>query len=62
MTRKSKNFGQVCLSGFPDGLENLENRRVFSSRGKVEGILIRLAKSGNFRQNTEKVWIFFKIN
>ena len=46
------------LSGFPLGLENLENLEkwegVFQS-GKSQGILTRLEKSGKITQNTGKL-------
>ena len=38
-------------SGFPLGLENLENGKAFSS----QGILTRLEKSGKITQNTGKL-------
>ena len=51
----------VLTSGFPLGLENLENLEkwegIFQS-GKSQGILIRLEKSGKIIQNTGKIWEF----
>ena len=46
---------QPCFaSGFPLGLENLENGKAFSS----QGILNRLEKSGKITQNTGKLGEF----
>ena len=55
-----KNMGQYFghKSGFPLGLENLENLEkwggIFQS-GKSQGILNRLEKSGKITQNTGKL-------
>ena len=38
-----------------------ENGRAFYQTGKSEGILFRLEKSGNFTQNTGKVWKRIKL-
>ena len=48
-------------SGFPLGLENLENLEKWEGilqSGKGQGILIRLEKSGKITQNTGKIWEF----
>ena len=53
----SGNLDQSQMSGFPLGLENLENLEkwegIFQS-GKSPGILNRLEKSGKITQNTGK--------
>ena len=52
------NITQSTLTGFPLGLENLENLEkwegIFQS-GKSQGILNRLEKSGKITQNTGKL-------
>ena len=52
------NLYQKLQSGFPLGLENLENLEkwegIFQS-GKSQGILNRLEKSGKIAQNTGKL-------
>ena len=49
---------RLCNTGFPLGLENLENLEkwegIFQS-GKSQGILNRLEKSGKSTQNTGKL-------
>ena len=49
---------KLALTGFPLGLENLENLEkwegIFQS-GKSQGILSRLEKSGKITQNTGKL-------
>ena len=49
---------------FPPELENRENLEKWESilqSGKSQGILFRLEKSGNFTQNTGKLWKMIKL-
>ena len=54
---------QIALTGFPLGLEKLENlekREGIFQSGKSQGILNRLEKSGKTTQNTGKLRKFQK--
>ena len=57
--RAGRTCEEVPPSGFPLGLENLENLEkwegIFQS-GKSQGILNRLEKSGKVRENHTKYW------
>ena len=57
--KEGRSVSLVMLTGFPLGLENLENLEkwegIFQS-GKSQGILNRLEKSGKITQNTGKYW------